>query len=99
MEKSMFLKNMFLATDTRISTDFSDGLPSIREKQVEIRVSVAFSCLFSNWSRCLKKVADTHIELSFQRALLKFLNYRPHLNLIGRKLGSLLSICPKNVGH
>ena len=53
-------KNMFLATDTRISTDFSDGLPSIREKSVEIRVSVAFSCLFSNWSGCLGKVADKH---------------------------------------
>jgi hypothetical protein len=58
-------KNMLLTTDTRISTDFSRMKGSPSEKSVEIRVSVAFSCLFSNWSGCLGKDADKHLTKRF----------------------------------
>ncbi len=46
---------MFLATDTLISTYFTDRLIVIREKSVFIRASVAFSCMVQNLlSQCLR---------------------------------------------
>ncbi|MCF8459293.1 MAG: hypothetical protein K9G46_01085 [Flavobacteriales bacterium] len=51
---------MFLATDARISTDFSDGLTFICGKSVEIRASVAFSCPICNWTGCLGTHTDMH---------------------------------------